>query len=244
MRNYFKRVQALLDIIHKYDELSYASNIKNKYYSSEYLKYVPLIDRWCDKNMPVLDWGALYGHVSILFEELGFEVTPFCVSPSPGSRAALTSQFQAKFFESEERSLLPFKDESFGTVISSGVFEHVYEMKGSQEESLKEIHRIIRKNGYFILWKLPNVSSLNEIKSDLIGRWSHHFRFTANGITALLTAHGFKVVLIEREGLLPASFTAFFRRVGIKWNFQDYFANLPLLKVFANDFIVVAQKMS
>jgi hypothetical protein len=117
-------------------------------------------------------------------------------------------------------------------------------MHGSQEGTLREMSRILQTGGYFILWKLPNASSLNEIKSDLLGRWSHHFRFTEAGITALLTSHGFKVIHIEREGLLPASLTAFLRRLGFRWNIQDKLANLPLLKVFANDFIVVAKKNS
>jgi 2-polyprenyl-3-methyl-5-hydroxy-6-metoxy-1,4-benzoquinol methylase len=126
MQNYFIRLQSVLDIIAQHDEMTYASNIKNKYYSAEYLKYTRFIEQCLDKNKPVLDWGALYGHVSILLEESGFDVTSYCVSPSPGSRAALTTQFKAKFIESDEATSLPFKDGSFGAVISSGVFEHWY----------------------------------------------------------------------------------------------------------------------
>ena len=94
-----------------------------------------------------------------------------------------------------------------------------------------------------IFWKLPNVSSISEIKSDLLGRWSHPFRFSQSGITQLLKLYGFKVVFIEREGLLPASFTSFLRRLGFKSSLQDRLANLPVLKVFATDFIVIAQKI-
>lgn len=81
-----------------------------------------------------------------------------------------------------ENFKLPFEDSSFDNVISTQVFEHVYEI----DQILDEIYRVMRKDG-IILVTVPLCSPEHEIPFD-------YFRYTTYGIKKKLENHGFEVV--------------------------------------------------
>jgi SAM-dependent methyltransferase len=247
LEGYFNRVQSIFNQVQAQGEEGYAANIRTRYHSAEYVKYAILLTEYLPskEGVKILDWGALYGHVSVLIDELGYEIVPYVVSPSPASRHCLETNFPCKAVSPDEPVHLPFSDASFDAVVSSGVFEHVQETGGSPEASLKEVHRVLRPDGLFFLWKLPNSSSLAEIKSDLFGRWSHPFRYTEAGIRLLLESYGFEMLHIDHDGLLPSSFAAVLRRLRVGSflvRMSETVARWPLLRVFANDFVVVARR--
>lgn len=66
---------------------------------------------------------------------------------------------------------LPYEDNFFDAVIGSGVLEHV----PIDSESLKELHRIIRPEGHFIMTMLPNKYSYTEWLNRRLGN-PHHMR--------------------------------------------------------------------
>ncbi len=80
---------------------------------------------------------------------------------------------------------LPFADESFDTVVSFAVIEHVKE----PELMLREAGRVLKKSG-FIVMTIPHIWGLHEIPNDF-------FRYTKYGIEFLLKQGGFTVVEIK-----------------------------------------------
>ncbi len=78
--------------------------------------------------------------------------------------------------------VIPFSDNYFDSVFSSEVFEHVFEL----ENSLKEINRICKPNGYLLL-TVPFVMCEHEIPYD-------YARYTSFGIKHLLQKNEFQIV--------------------------------------------------
>ena len=76
---------------------------------------------------------------------------------------------------------LPFEDCSFDNVLSSEVFEHIFNL----EPMIKELHRVLKPGGG-ILVTVPFVWNEHEAPYDF-------GRYTSFGITDLLERNGFKV---------------------------------------------------
>lgn len=77
--------------------------------------------------------------------------------------------------------VLPFPDNSFDAVVSFEVFEHVFNI----EEVLKEVRRVLRPGGIFLL-SVPFAWDEHEIPYDFA-------RYTSFGISYVLKSNGFKV---------------------------------------------------
>lgn len=77
---------------------------------------------------------------------------------------------------------LPFGDEEFDSIISSEVFEHVFNL----DEVLKELNRVLKTNGN-ILITIPFVWELHEKPFDFA-------RYTTYGIENILEKNNFKVI--------------------------------------------------
>lgn len=83
---------------------------------------------------------------------------------------------------------MPIEDNSFNTVISTQVLEHV----SNPQQMMNEIHRVLKKSGYAIL-TLPLFWSLHEEPED-------YFRYTKYGLKELAKKSNFKVVYIKERG--------------------------------------------
>lgn len=82
---------------------------------------------------------------------------------------------------------LPFKSNSFDTVISLQVLEHVPEPK----KMLKEAHRVLKNGGHLIL-TAPMTWGLHEIPHD-------YYRYTRYGLKYLAESLEFELVYIEER---------------------------------------------
>jgi SAM-dependent methyltransferase len=104
---------------------------------------------------------------------------------------------------------LPYEDNYFDSVISSGVLEHV----PNDYESLKEIYRILREDGYLIITFLPNQNSYTEFISSLRHR-----------------GHKRKYVLAEvKKDLLHSGF------LPLTWGFHQWMPSLSSLHSLNDD---------
>lgn len=83
---------------------------------------------------------------------------------------------------------MPFKDDSFDTVMSLEVFEHL----ADPDACLREIERVMRPDGV-LLFTVPFVAPLHQLPFD-------YYRFTPQGIAAMLDRHGFEVEHIMARG--------------------------------------------
>jgi SAM-dependent methyltransferase len=83
---------------------------------------------------------------------------------------------------------LPFKSEEFDHVFTSEVLEHVPNIK----ESLSEIKRVLKPDGYILL-SIPFVYPEHEMPYDFR-------RLTVNGMKEILTDVGFEIITMEKGG--------------------------------------------
>lgn len=77
---------------------------------------------------------------------------------------------------------LPFERDSFDSVFSSEVIEHIDNI----EEILDELNRVLKKGGLFLL-TTPFVWNENELPHDFA-------RYTSCGLKKILHRHGFKII--------------------------------------------------
>jgi SAM-dependent methyltransferase len=99
---------------------------------------------------------------------IGIEVGPF------KKNSGVNVYFDGKF--------LPFKSETFDSVISTQVFEHVFE----PDRYLGELYRILKNDGVVLL-TVPFVWDEHEQPTD-------YARYSSFGIKHLLSNHGFKIL--------------------------------------------------
>lgn len=87
---------------------------------------------------------------------------------------------------------LPFPNNSFETVFSSQVLEHVTD----HFLMIREAYRVLKPNGYLIM-TAPLFWCLHEEPND-------YFRFTKYGLKLILEKAGFKIVEIKENGNWPS----------------------------------------
>lgn len=90
---------------------------------------------------------------------------------------------------------LPFPDNSFDSVFSSEVFEHIFNL----EEILKELNRVLKTRGK-ILISCPFAFPEHEVPNDFA-------RYTSFALKSLFEANGFKIVQQLKTGSYPEAIT-------------------------------------
>jgi hypothetical protein len=90
------------------------------------------------------------------------------------------------------------------------VLEHVDECSqpGNEFKSLREIARVLRPSGAFLIYQLPQRHAWQEavIRRFKLG-YSHPRRYTAAEITRLLADAGYRVQRVRRMNLIPKNLT-------------------------------------
>jgi len=100
---------------------------------------------------------------------------------------------------------LPYEDNYFDVVISNGVLEHV----ANDFESLKELHRVLKTDGYLAITFLPNHLSYTEfLNRAFINVAAHQRLYSLSEIRRMLLHTGFVPVKYGYHQVLP-SFAAF-----------------------------------
>src|SRR5260221_2917426 len=83
---------------------------------------------------------------------------------------------------------IPFKDNSFDSILTSEVLEHVFNL----EEILKELNRVLKPGGK-ILITIPFAWYEHEVPNDF-------GRYTSFGIKSLLEKNGFIILELDKTG--------------------------------------------
>jgi len=95
---------------------------------------------------------------------------------------------------------LPFKNNSFDTVVSFQVMEHVNE----PNQMVAEIYRVIKKDGYVVL-TVPFMWGIHEPPYD-------YYRYTEYGLRYLFEKHKFEIVELRAN-------TGFWVVTGLRFNY-------------------------
>ncbi len=83
---------------------------------------------------------------------------------------------------------MPFSNNSFDSIISTQVFEHIQ----NPESAASEVCRVLKKDGYALV-TVPQWNELHEEPHD-------YWRYTKYGLRTLFERHGCKLVSMEQRG--------------------------------------------
>ncbi len=156
----------------------------------------------------VLDWGAGNGHFSYFLVRQNFKTMGYSFEDAPHylSHETLCQHVKAN---PNEPVKLPFPDGIFDAVVSCGVLEHVHEAGGNQAGSMKEIFRILKNDGMFLCFHLPNKASWIELMVEVVNlflknkKHVHSKKYFKGEFMTLAADSGFKVVEGGRYNIVP-----------------------------------------
>ena len=202
-------------------------------------EYLALADRVAaTRPGRVLDWGCGLGQMSHLLGQRGVDVVAFDYVEGSETTVMPLGVFPGiERHVSGDPVLLPFEEE-FDTVLACGVLEHVHR----PEQSLDELHRVLRGGGRLLIYKLPNRFSYLEAIAKRLGMYYHGALpddrvYDMRSATAMLTAHGFRVDRSRRTNMLPLTIDhALARRLaGPIWQANRALAHVPGLALLATN---------
>ncbi|MCR9065742.1 MAG: class I SAM-dependent methyltransferase [Cytophagales bacterium] len=216
--------------------------------------YLYLIDLVCeytklhfDKNseeIKVLDWGSGKGHISYLMSKKNFNLSSCDIKDSEaedssfGQATPILDKLGLNVDPLEHPYILPYDDESFDVVLSFGVLEHVPDDKNS----IKEISRVLRSNGLFFCFHLPQPLSWTQKLAHLRGNYYHDRFYSKATISELSKLAHFEVLDVWQRALFPKNTInyPFFRLVE---KLDQFLSNNTPLGNFATNIEFVARKI-
>jgi SAM-dependent methyltransferase len=148
----------------------------------------------------VLDWGCRHAADACLIRMMrGPEVELHGCDVDRGDYNVFYDFARLKYSQLSHPYLLPYEDGSFDAVIGSGVLEHV----PNDSESLKELYRIIRPGGFFVMTMLPNRYSYTEWLNRRLNN-PHHLRlYSLSEARRMFMHHGFLPVTCGYHQIIP-----------------------------------------
>lgn len=210
-------VAAMFEALERGDTRRTVAQFRSLPQASQYRRLYSLVRACMPAGARVLDWGCGNGHFSFFLARQGASVTSYSFDPQPVIFDLLTPVERARITfvrgSGGDPHSLPFPDASFDCVFSIGVLEHVRETGGTELASLREIHRVLRSQGRFVCYHLPNRYSYIEALNRLVHGpldptmripWKYHkYRFTQREIRALCEEAGFSMSEVQRYGAIP-----------------------------------------
>jgi SAM-dependent methyltransferase len=203
----------------------------------EYEAIVERIAAECPER--VLDWGCGHGQISHLLRMRGVVVESFDYREDSEEQVVRLEHFpDVEAHISGDPVRLPFADGRFDMVLSCGVLEHVQQ----PEDSLRELHRVLRPGGRLLIYKLPNrLSYLEKIarRAGLYyhGAYPHDIVYDRRSAIDLVSSRGFRVDSFRRTNLLPLTVEhpLAWRLSGPIWKVNRALAHLPGLSLVATN---------
>ena len=141
---------------------------------------------------------------------------------------------------------LTYADASIHVVTANGVWEHVFE----EENSLRELHRVLRPGGLFMVACLPNRYSYTEALQRKLGHEAHDRLYTIQSASEMLGAAGFEVLATDRRLLVPTMLNGFgpslrdlySRLHGAVWALNGLLEHVWPINLIASNLMFVARR--
>ena len=224
----------------------------------QYVIYCSFVKKLFNKkDIKILDWGGQYGHVTKILSTYFTNVDlylPLSVGDYESKRFIKTfiNEFH-EIFEIEntingfQHEIINLPDNSYDVVISSGVLEHVREEgKNKEIDSLKEIHRVLKSDGRFIIWNLPHKKSFVEFINKILGRSVHEFKYTKNEIIKLAFESNFEIEFLDQHEIFHMSIRRTLSLIiGVKfaWIMDYKISKFPFIRNYFQNFTIVLKKL-
>jgi SAM-dependent methyltransferase len=197
----------------------------------------------------VLDWGCRHAADACLARMLlGNAVHLHGCDVDPPSYQAFFEFAALHYTRLTHPWKLPYDDNRFDVVIGSGVLEHV----PNDSESLKELYRVIRPGGYFIMTMLPNRRSYTEWMNRRLGN-PHHLRlYSLQEAVHAFMHHGFLPEMKGYHQLIPSLSSGrrgIFDAPAANWlverlvGLNEPLERVPLLRTIATNIFIVGRKV-
>lgn len=196
-----------------YDLLQFKSLVS----ANQYIKLYKILSKYVVKNGKVLDWGCGNGHFSYFLLKAGYQAFGFSFNDFNFRQHLDKLDYQFQLGNHHEPTIISYPNNTFDSVVSVGVLEHVKETGGNEIESMKEIYRILKPGGYFICYHFPNQLSWIESLASIIPNKHHHeYRYNTKMIYSLCQTTNLEILEIQRYGFLPRN---------IWWNLPNTIKN-------------------
>lgn len=187
----------------------------------DWYRYEQLVSRLAEKipkNAVVLDVGCGTGAQATMLSVLREDLTIYATDIDYHNSWQNLGKFKIKFSKGNAE-FMNFRDGIFDAVISFGLLEHLK----YPEKFLKEVRRVLKKNGLFFIFNLPNKYAFNEFLADCMGISPHPVRYTIPEITDMLTERGFKILNSKLEFFIPSLVNLVSKRLGTLFNHTYWF---------------------
>jgi SAM-dependent methyltransferase len=152
----------------------------------------------------VLDWGCGNGHFSYMLGQIGVRVTGYSLFGPPAIQEHVAN-FSFAPGKPEEPVRLPFDTGAFDAVVNVGVLQIVHTSGGNDQESLRELFRILKPGGMFLTFHLPNKHACSEwvARTLRLNENLHDFKYDRAQIDRMWRSAGFEVAEAELYNFLP-----------------------------------------
>ena len=222
------------------DHLTHINAIK------QYIRIVDILLNYINPSSKILDWGGGIGQLSYLLKSRGFDVSYFAVGQKLPDEFVFSFPDLAEiaFFHDHE-FILPFDDDSYDVVVSCGVLEHVPLLS----ESIKEIRRVLKTNGLFLVFHFPNRYSYTEYLATIRKVSTHSRKFTKRELFLCLTNTGLKVEKIWMANFFPKNFTGIPENIKSIYNLFNLetldrlICMIPVVNMYSHSIECVSRKV-
>jgi ubiquinone/menaquinone biosynthesis C-methylase UbiE len=208
-------------------------------------RQIELLIRVAPRKAKVLDLGCGWGHTTAMLAISRPDLEIIGLDLHEGPTWKDFEKYGCRFHVGDALDLKI--EEKMDLVVSFGVMEHV----GDDRKFLDEINRILKPEGFNVIFNLPNRYSLPEFFAKALGIWHHEQIYTKQQIIKLFADNGFEILEILREDIIPAqvgrihwAFEELFNRCCFLLNKFDTLLSATKLNFFAEAFTIVSKKIS
>lgn len=225
----------LVDIAKRFERHRYLAGATQGLYRSQ----ISMLKSYAEykygdiSKVRVLDWGAGKGHISYLLRCEGFDVVS-CDLDCEADDSPFTQEIPIiedhaiNLIPLKHTFKLPFENDEFDMVVSFGVLEHVEQ----DFQSLKEISRVLKKNGSFGFFFLPFWLSWSQKLAHLRGNFYHSHLYNKNDLTVMAKQAGFRVEDMWHGQLFPKNIFPYNKAIE---NIDRFLCKYTPLKYFATN---------
>ena len=207
------------------DELTFLRKCFRAYSSKAHIRNVmhdlEILKKLSPPSQRILDFGCGIGLQSFLLAKAGYQVIGLETVEDKSLDGFLKGKAESHI-KSREESMenvwqvinkktkinfkfydgkkIPYQDGHFDIVFAYAVLEHIPPIE--VPNIINEIHRVLRTNGLFYIFQLPQRTSYTEFIARKLGMESHEFLWDLKTVNSLLDKNGLRTIYSEKVDML------------------------------------------